>query len=189
MIFQLIILSIVTFFAPLLPPVLVPLGYSLAGVLLVQKINPRMLSVIMVFVSVAAVMIIWILQNHIIQRVATYEKGNTTNRVYRIMNRINTYFEKQEKLVRLSQRRERYLKTKPGRFWTFIFAVCLFLPILPDIIGIRLLYKKIKFPYFVLAVFIWKTITYVPFIFLWLWLLQLLHLQMDRIIVYLYPIL
>jgi hypothetical protein len=39
------------------------------------------------------------------------------------------------------------------------------------------LYKKIRFPYFILAVIIGKSISHIPFIFLWKSILQLLHLQ------------
>jgi len=82
------------------------------------------------------------------------------------VKKINNYFKNQKRLIRLSLRRERYIETRTGKFATFIFAIFCFLPILPDVICIRILYKKIKFGPFLIAVIIGKTITFVPFIFL-----------------------
>jgi len=59
---------------------------------------------------------------------------------------------------------------------TFVFAILCYLPILPDIIGTRILYKKIKLPYFIIAVIIGKSITHIPFIFLGKSLAQILNL-------------
>jgi hypothetical protein len=47
---------------------------------------------------------------------------------------------------------------------------------LPDIIWTRILYKKIKFPYFIIASIIGKSVTHIPFIFLGKGLAQLLRL-------------
>ncbi|MFA7717311.1 MAG: hypothetical protein WC875_01175 [Candidatus Absconditabacterales bacterium] len=177
MILQLCILGIVVFFAPLMPPILSPLGYSLTGVLLAQKANPRILSVITVGVGTITAMIIRTLQNHIIERLTLEEKIKGNNIFARSVNMINSYFRKQEKIAKISLRREKYIETRTGRTATFLFAVFCFLPVLPDIIGTRILYKKIRFPYFILAVIIGKSISHIPFIFLGKSILQLLHLQ------------
>jgi hypothetical protein len=149
-----------------MPPILSPLGYSLTGVLLAQKANPRILSVITVGVGTITAMIIRTLQNHIIERLTLEEKIKGNNIFARSVNMINSYFRKQEKIAKISLRREKYIETRTGRTATFLFAVFCFLPVLPDIIGTRILYKKIRFPYFILAVIIGKSISHIPFIFL-----------------------
>lgn len=177
MIVQYVILWIVIFFAPLVPPVLSPLGYSLTGVLLAQKANPRILSAITVWVSTLTAMVIRMIQNRVIERITLYDQIESIHRFHRLVKRINAYYKKQERITRISQRREKYIETRTGRTATFLFAVFCFMPVLPDIIGTRILYKKIQFPYFVLAVIIGKSATHIPFIFLGKGILQLLHIH------------
>lgn len=176
MVLQYFVLWLVIFFAPLVPPILSPLGYSLTGVLLLQKADPWILSAITVGVATITAMIIWVVQNHVIDKLAVYDELDSKQRFHRTVNQINRYFKRQQKIARISYKRERYIETKTGRVATFMFAIFCFLPVLPDIIGTRILYKKIKFPYFVLAVIIGKSITHVPFIFVGKWILQLLHI-------------
>jgi hypothetical protein len=169
MITQLIILSIITFLWPLFPPVLVPLSYSFTGALLLQHANPFTLSIISVWSATLSTIIIRIVQNHIIKKLNKINiKKNS------ILNEINKYFKKNTKIKKLSLKREQYIQTKHGKIVTFFFAIICYLPIIPDIITTRLLYKKIKFPYFLLALIIGKFFTHVPFIFLWKWLLELI---------------
>lgn len=94
-----------------------------------------------------------------------YEEIDSKHWAHRIIVKINKKFKEQEKLNTLSAKRETYIRTKTGKFTTFIFAIFCFLPVLPDIIGTRVLYKKISFPYFILAVIIGKSITHITFIF------------------------
>ena len=176
MVLQFCILWIIMFFAPLVPPILSPLGFSFTGALLLQGANPRILSAITVWISTLSVIIIWIIQNHIIERLTLYETIESNNRLLRRINNINKQFRNQEKITHLSKRREEYIKTRTGRFATFLFAIFCFLPILPDIIGTRILYRKIKFPYLILAVLIGKSLSHIPFIFIGKGLLQLLHI-------------
>lgn len=176
MIVQFIVLWIVFLFAPLLPPILSPLWYSLVGVLLLQKANPRLLSGIVVGVGTISAIGIRIIQNEIIAELVIFRNSNMQDTFHRKVNKINNYFRSRKSVERLSLKREKYIETRTGKFSTFLFAIFCYLPILPDIIGTRLLYKKIKFPYFVIAVIIGKTISYVPIIFLGKWLFQLLHL-------------
>jgi uncharacterized membrane protein YdjX (TVP38/TMEM64 family) len=98
------------------------------------------------------------------------------NRFLRRVNKVNRQFKNQKKIIKISEKWESYIETKTGRFATFIFAIFCFLPILADVIGTRILYKKISFPYFVLAIFIGKCISHIPFIFVGKGLLQLLHI-------------
>jgi membrane protein YqaA with SNARE-associated domain len=156
----------VILFAPIGPTILSPLAYSLTGALLVQKANPRILSVVAVSVSTLAAILVRAIQNHIIEKMSIYEKIDSKHRFHLTVNRINKYFKNHKRIIGLSLRREKYIETKDGRLATFLFAIFCFLPVLPDIICIRLLYKKIKFPSFVGAVIIGKIITFVPFIFL-----------------------
>jgi uncharacterized membrane protein YdjX (TVP38/TMEM64 family) len=72
---------------------------------------------------------------------------------------------------------EKYIEKKSGRIATFLFAIFCYAPIIPDIISTRMLYKKIKFPYFIIAVIIGKSITHIPFIFVGKSILQQLNLH------------
>lgn len=162
--------------APLVPPILSPLGFTLTGVLVVQKANPRILSLITVGVSTLAAIIIWKIQNHIIKRLTLEEKIKGDNIFARMVNKMNSYYKREERIARISLRREKYIETRTGRIATFFFAVFCFLPVIADIISIRILYKKIKFPYFVLAVIIGKSISHIPFIFVGKTIVQLLQI-------------
>jgi membrane protein YqaA with SNARE-associated domain len=87
---------------------------------------------------------------------------------------MNGYFKKEERIARLWMKWEKQLEKKSGRIITFFFAIFCYLPILPDIIWTRILYKKIKFPYFIIASIIGKWVTHIPFIFLGKTIVELL---------------
>ncbi|HCB52096.1 TPA: hypothetical protein DEP21_06075 [Patescibacteria group bacterium] len=176
MILQYIGLAINVFLSPLVPPALVPLAYSWTSVLLLQHANPLTLSLISVGVSTLSTIIIRFSQNYIIEKLALYEHLNKKNKLSFLIHKINTYFRNQKRIARISLKREKYIEKRSGRFVTFLFAILCYLPILPDIITTRILYKKIRFRYFIIAVIIGKTITYVPFIYLGKTLFQLLHI-------------
>ncbi|MCX6825380.1 MAG: hypothetical protein NTY80_04140 [candidate division SR1 bacterium] len=176
MVFQLWILGIVTFMAPLVPPIFSPLGYILTGMLVAQKANPRLLSLITVGVATLTSIIIRKVQNHVIERLTIYEEIKGNSLFSRIVSKVNTYFKNQKRMTRIGLKREKYIETKTGKVATFMFAIFCFLPILPDIVGTRILYKKIKFPYFIIAVIIGKSVTHVPFIFVGKTIIQLLGL-------------
>jgi hypothetical protein len=156
--------------------VLSPLGYSLTGVLLLQNANPRMVLLVVVSVVTLSDITIRFVQNHLIKKWADYETLENQNRFQLLINKINRYFKKQQSLNTISSKREKYAQTKKGKVATFLFAVFCYLPFLADIIGTRLLYKKIKFIPFVIAVIIGKTISHGVFIFVGKSIFQLLHL-------------
>ena len=91
-----------------------------------------------------------------------------------IVNKLNAYFKKEQKIASISLRRERYIETRTGKIATFLFAIFCYLPVIPDIISTRLLYRKIKFPYFLIAVIIGKSMSHLPFIFIGKTLVQLI---------------
>lgn len=119
------------------------------------------------------------MQNFIIERMTIQENPLKGDHIFaRIVNKMNSYFKKEERIGRLSARREKYIEKRTGRILTFLFAIFCYLPILPDIIGTRLLHKKIKFRPFLLAVIIGKSITHIPFIFVGKSLTQLIGLRL-----------
>jgi membrane protein YqaA with SNARE-associated domain len=174
MIFQLLLLAVLILVSPLLPPILVPLSYSFTGALIVQKTNPRVLSIVSVGASTLGAVIIRFIQNHIIRKLTFDENIKGTTLFSRTIKKINNFFKNEEKIAKISLKREKYIETKTGRTMTFLFAVFCYFPILPDIIGTRVLYKKIRFRYFVIAVIIGKSVTHVPFIFVGKTVFQLL---------------
>lgn len=178
MILQLFLLWIIIILSPLVPPILVPLSYSMTGVLILQNIDPWILSIVSVGAAVVADIIIWKMQNFVIPRI-TIDKDllKDKNIFSRAINKMHSYFKKGERIGRLWLKWEKKLEKKSGRIATFLFAIFCYLPIIPDIISTRMLYKKIKIPYFIIAVIIGKSITHIPFIFLGKSLAQLLHLQ------------
>jgi len=132
---------------------------------MLQRANPWVLSYITVGVAALSAAIIWVAQNHIIEKIDSYETMENQRKIHRIINKINKQFKQQKAMNTVSKKREQYIQTKTGKFATFIFAIFCFLPVLPDIIGTRILYKKIRFPHFILAVIIGKSITHMTFIF------------------------
>lgn len=177
MILQLLILWLVIIVSPLVPPVLVPLSYSMTGALILQQIDPRILSIVSVAAAVIADIIIRKMQNFVIPRMTINEDSLKDKNIFaRIINKMNSYFKKEERIGRLSLKWEQYLEKRSGRIITFLFAIFCYIPVIPDIIATRILYKKIKFPYFIIASIIGKSITHIPFIFLGKSIAQLLHL-------------
>lgn len=179
MILQLLLLWIIIVASPLMPPILVPLSYSYTGVLIAQSMNLRILSIVSVWAAVLADIIIWKLQNYIIERMTIYEKVESKDFFSRAINWMNSFFKDSKRIGRISLKREKYLEKRTGRILTFLFAIVCYMPVLPDIIGTRILYKKIKFPYFVLAAIIGKSVTHIPFILLGKTLVQLLHIKIG----------
>lgn len=178
MILQLFLLWIIIIVSPLVPPILVPLSYSITGVLIVQNIDPWILSMVSVGAAVIADIIIWKMQNFVIPRMTINEDILKDKNIFsRAINKMHSYFKKEERIGRLWLKWEKQLEKKSGRIATFLFAIFCYLPIIPDIISTRMLYKKIKIPYFIIAVIIGKSITHIPFIFLGKSVLQLLHIQ------------
>ncbi|MEI6673391.1 MAG: hypothetical protein WCL02_09160 [bacterium] len=153
--------------SPLIPPVLVPLSYSMTGALILQKIDPRILSIVSVGAAMLADIIIRKMQNFVIPRMTIKENSLEESNIFaRIINKMNSYFKDSERIGRISAKREKYLEKRTGRIITFLFAIFCYIPVIPDIISTRMLYKKIKFPYFIIAVIIGKSLTHIPFIFL-----------------------
>jgi hypothetical protein len=93
-----------------------------------------------------------------------------------MLKKFDYYFNDNSRIAIIWSKRHKYSGTREGKFFTFLFAIFCFLPILPDIVGNRILYNKIKFPYFILAVVIGKTISHAWFIFLWKGILLLLDI-------------
>jgi membrane protein YqaA with SNARE-associated domain len=177
MIFQIVILSLVLFFSPLVPPVLSPLAYSMTGILLLQKADPLWLWIITIAVVTIANVVVWILQDYIIQKINLQKKTNYvhTGVFAWVLKKFDYHFNDKTRISKFWLKRQHYAETKEWTFVTFVFAIFCFLPVLPDIVGNRILYKKIKFPYFILAVIIGKTISHGWFIFLWKSILLLLN--------------
>lgn len=176
MILQYFILTLIIYFSPLIPMVLPPLAYSLTGAILVQGGSLWILSFISVGVATLSTATIRFVQNYVIAKLNKYEETNTTSKFHRRAGNLNRYFKRQERLAKISAKREKYIQTRTGKAVTFGFAIFCFIPVIPDIIGTRVLYKKITFPYFILAVLIGKSLTHIPFIFLGKGILQLLHI-------------
>ena len=148
MVFQLFLLWILIIVSPLVPPILVPLSYSMTGALVLQKIDPWILSLVSVAAAVIADIIIWKMQNFVIPRMTIDEDLSKDKNIFsRIINKMNSYFKKEERIGRLSVKWEKYLEKRSGRIITFLFAIFCYVPVIPDIIATRILYKKIKFFY------------------------------------------
>lgn len=179
-VFQLFILWAVIIFSPLVPPILVPLSYSMTAALILQGIDPWILSIVSIWAALIADIIIRKMQNFVIPRMTIQEDPLKWKHIFaRIVNKMNSYFKKEERIGRLSLKREKYLEKKIGRILTFFFAIFCYLPILPDIIGTRILYKKIKFIPFIIAVIIGKSVTHIPFIFLGKSVAQIFNLRIQ----------
>jgi membrane protein YqaA with SNARE-associated domain len=131
-----------------------------------QKANPQVVLLVTVIIVTLSDITIRVVQNHLIKKRAGYETLEKQKRFHRTINKINKFFREQESLNKASAKREHYAATRKGQIATFLFAIFCYLPFIPDIISTRLLYKKIKFPYFVIAVIIGKTISHGVFIFL-----------------------
>jgi hypothetical protein len=81
------------------PPILVPLSYSMTGSLVIQKIDPRILSIVSVAAAVLADIIIWKMQNFVIPRMTINEDPSKDRNIFaRIINKMNSYFKKEERI-------------------------------------------------------------------------------------------
>ncbi|MEI6773554.1 MAG: hypothetical protein WCL18_01685 [bacterium] len=107
----------------------------MTGALILQKIDPRILSIVSVAAAVIADIIIRKMQNFVIPRMTINEDPLKDRNIFsRIINKMNSYFKKEERIGRLSLRWEKQLEKRSGRIMTFFFAIFCYLPILPDII-------------------------------------------------------
>jgi len=143
---------------------------------LLQEANPRVVLAVVVSIVTLSDITIRFVQNHLIKKRAGYETLEKQKRFHRTINKINRYFKKESSLNRVGEKRKKHSETKMGKITTFLFAIFCYLPFLADIIGTRLLYKKIKFIPFLIAVIIGKTISHGVFIFVGKSIFQLLHL-------------
>ena len=102
MVFQLFVLSMIIIISPLVPPILVPLSYSMTGALIVQNIDPWILSIVSVAAAVLADIIIWKMQNFVIPRMTIHQESVQDRNIFvRIINKMNSYFKKEEKIGKL----------------------------------------------------------------------------------------
>ncbi len=171
MIIQLLLFCLIVLIAPYMPRVLTPLSYSIASVSLVEKINPRLISLLFVVFSTLAIVILRYIEWYIITKVQTYQKKvNYTDFLSRRSEKIKLYFET-KKTNRHWSNLKKHLASDKGQRTLFILAVIGFMPTIPDFLTVALLQKKLKFWYLVLAAIVWKILQFFPFIFLGKWVL------------------
>ena len=132
--------------------------------MLVQKTNPRLLSLIVVIIAVGSTICIRKINNQVLKKIKDIEtKTKKTDIFSRFRRLLKSYFQNEEKLGK--ENIKKYYESPRGEAVTFLLTIVGFMPILPDIVVVRLLHNKIKFKPFVIALTIGKIITYVPFIF------------------------
>jgi len=132
--------------------------------LLVQQTNPRLLSLIVVIIAVGSTICIRKINNQVLKKIKDIEtKTKKTDIFSRFRRLLKSYFQNEEKLGK--ENIKKYYESPRGEAVTFLLTIVGFMPILPDIVVVRLLHNKIKFKPFVIALTIGKIITYVPFIF------------------------
>jgi len=175
MVLEFLFLSFIVFIQPLLPPILTPLSYSLVSVLLLQKANPRFITLVVVVIAVGSTTSIRKVNEQVMKKIKQHElKTKKTDIFSRIRRLIKSYFQKEEKAG--NENFKKYYESPRGMVVTFLLTIVWFMPILPDIVVVRLLHGKIKFKPFVIALTIGKIITYVPFIFAGKGILKLIWL-------------
>jgi membrane protein YqaA with SNARE-associated domain len=166
MLFQELLAGVVVFVSPVLPPILVPLSFSMLGVLIVQWANPWVLSGIMITSTVLEMAFIWWITWIILRRMEKYKE--TTHKpdfVTSIWRKFVGYLIRRAKANRASQRVDGYLRTRSGKVLIFLLAIFCSAPTVPDIITVRLFRRKMPFGSFIIAAFLGKIISFVPFVF------------------------
>ena len=167
MIVQVIILFILTCISPFFPPAVTPFSYPLIVILLLQKINPRFLSIVAICANVLGSLIIRWFRPIVIRRVNNYQTKNQNKDVFSIIgNRIAWYIKKNEKISKNGKRLEEYMEEKWGGVGLFIFSAFMFWCALPDIVIIKIIRKKVNFFFFMTAAIVGKAGAYIPLIFI-----------------------
>ena len=83
----------------------------MTGALIIQKANPQILCIITVGVAALTDIIIRKMQNYIIERLIIQEDPLKGDHIFaRIVNKMSSYFKKEERIGRLSLRREKHLE-------------------------------------------------------------------------------
>jgi len=116
--------------------------------------NTLLLSMVCVFLAVTIDIVIWTVQDRVIQKLNDFEEKNTNtkkNFLSDFVIRMNVFFKKKTESMKKSINLDQHTETPIGKFFMFIFAVFCFLPVFPDILVIRALRKRISFPNFVIA--------------------------------------
>lgn len=166
MFLQLWFSSLILLVAPYFPRILTPLSYSIASVLLVQKVSPRFILGRFVVFSTLATVVLWYVVWYIITKFQEYQKEkNYKDFISRRSRDIQAYLEK-KKVNKGRSRLKRHLASDKGQVTLFILAVIGFMPTIPDFLTVALLQRKLRFWYFILAAIIGKTLEFLPFIFL-----------------------
>ena len=175
MLAQEIFTGLVMFISPLVPPILVPLAFSMIAFLMYQKANPREVSGLMIASSMLACIAIRIIEGYIVQKMREHKlKHKKPDPITLRSQKFLSFFIKEDQGNKISQRVEGYVKTKRGRVILFLLAIFCTAPTVPDIITVRIFRYKMKVVPFLIAAFIGKIISFVPFVFLGKGILQLL---------------
>ena len=158
-----------------------PLAYSMIGVLLVQKADPRALSIMATVVSSGSCILTRLLWTYVHGKITEHqEKHKHKDRFSRMEKRIKNYFDKKESLGKYSEKIKNYTERAHGKFALGLVIIFLLQSAVPDVIAIRFLHKKIPFRYFSVTAIIGKAIVYVPFVFIGQSLISLLKAKLGR---------
>ncbi len=165
MILQVTLFCLILLIAPRLPLILTSVTYSIASILLVQNVNPRLIFSLFVIFRTVSIVILRFFVWYVFTKIQAYQrKRNYTDWISRILDRIKPYIKVKNNKHRTNLKN--HLTSDKGQLTLFVLAVVGFTPTIPDLLTVILLKKRLKLPYFILAAFIWKSIEFFPFIFL-----------------------
>jgi len=157
------------------PPFFMPFGFSLVWILLLKGINPWTMCFWMTIAGVLSYIPLWIIEWYILDTIGN-NKHLFTRSPYlgRILEFFTEFFARQKYIIHSRKRVKSYVSTKQGKITLFFLALLFSTPVIPDIVNVSLFRKRLPFGVFLLAGFLGKLITFIPFVFLGKGLLELI---------------
>ena len=156
-------------------PFFLPLGFSLVGILLVKGINPWIMVMGMTISGVLSYIPLWIVEWHILDALWNYKPVNKKSSYFsRLAQLLIDVLANKKHILNSRKSLKEYLWTKNSKITLFIFAVIFTAPTIPDILTVSLFRRRMSVWVFLLAGLLWKFITFMPFVFFWKSILDLI---------------
>lgn len=157
------------------PPFFLPLGFSLVGILLLKGIDPWTMCIGMTLAGTLSYIPLWIVEWYILDALWNYQplKKNSSY-LGRVLEFLVDVLANKKHILNSRKSLKEYIGTKNSKITLFAFAIFLTAPTIPDILTVSLFRRRMSLWWFLFAGFLGKAITFVPFVFFWKGILDLI---------------
>lgn len=155
---EIVLLFLFFFIMWIFPPVFAPAGLSIMGIMIGQSFPSLLLTLVILLAMLSSYLPIWWLAGKVLHKkephLTNREQKSFFPRLYdSLKGTIQTGYES-EQFRKLNQ----YLETKNGKILLFCIMIILCSPIIPKIIAVLILRKKVSLRRFILVASIGQTL-------------------------------